>query len=65
MTTNVLELGLDTFGDVTTGADGAPLPHAQVLRDLIDEAVLADQSALISSALASITALISRSRRLK
>ncbi|MBC7578032.1 MAG: LLM class flavin-dependent oxidoreductase [Tardiphaga sp.] len=43
MTTNVLELGLDTFGDVTTGADGAPLPHAQVLRDLIDEAVLADQ----------------------
>jgi probable LLM family oxidoreductase len=39
----VLELGLDTFGDVTSGADGAPLPHAQVLRNLIDEAVLADQ----------------------
>jgi probable LLM family oxidoreductase len=38
-----LEFGLDTFGDVTTGADGKPLPHAQVIRDVIDEAVLADQ----------------------
>ena len=38
-----LELGLDTFGDVTTGADGTPLPHAQVIRNVIDEAVLADE----------------------
>lgn len=38
-----LELGLDTFGDVTSGADGAPLPHAQVIRNLVDEAVLADE----------------------
>ncbi|HYW32972.1 MAG TPA: LLM class flavin-dependent oxidoreductase [Gemmatimonas sp.] len=38
-----LELGLDTFGDVTRTADGQPVPHAQVLRDLVDEAVLADQ----------------------
>jgi probable LLM family oxidoreductase len=38
-----LELGLDTFGDVTRGADGRPLSHAQVLRDLVDEAVLADE----------------------
>lgn len=37
-----LELGLDTFGDVTSGADGALLPHAQVIRNLIEEAVLAD-----------------------
>src|ERR1700724_2689341 len=37
-----LELGLDTFGDVTRGADGEPLPHAQVIRNVIDEAVLAD-----------------------
>ena len=37
------ELGLDTFGDVTRGADGAPLSHAQVLRDVIAEAVLADE----------------------
>src|ERR1700743_3683478 len=38
-----LEFGLDTFGDVTRGADGAPLPHAQVIRNVIDEGVLADQ----------------------
>jgi probable LLM family oxidoreductase len=37
------ELGLDTFGDITVGTDGKPLPHAQVIRDLIDEAVLADR----------------------
>jgi probable LLM family oxidoreductase len=37
------ELGLDTFGDVTRGADDAPLSHAQVLRDVIAEAVLADE----------------------
>ena len=38
-----LELGLDTFGDVTDGTDGKPLPYAQVLRNLVDEAVLADE----------------------
>jgi alkanesulfonate monooxygenase SsuD/methylene tetrahydromethanopterin reductase-like flavin-dependent oxidoreductase (luciferase family) len=37
-----LELGLDTFGDLTSAADGTPLPHAQVIRNVIDEAVLAD-----------------------
>src|SRR5580692_442596 len=37
-----LELGLDTFGDITTGPDGRPLQHAQVIRNVIDEAVLAD-----------------------
>jgi len=37
-----LELGLDTFGDVTADADGHVLPHAQVIRNVIDEAVLAD-----------------------
>jgi probable LLM family oxidoreductase len=41
-----LELGLDTFGDVTTGAGGGLLPHAQVIRDVIEEAVLADQLGL-------------------
>ena len=40
------EFGLDTFGDVTLDASGAPKPHAQVLRDVIDEAVLADQLGL-------------------
>ena len=38
-----VELGLDTFGDVTRTADGKPLPHAQVIRDVVEEAVLADE----------------------
>jgi probable LLM family oxidoreductase len=38
-----IELGLDTFGDVTAGPDGRPLPHARVIRNVIDEAVLADE----------------------
>src|ERR1700726_3171670 len=38
-----LAFGLDTFGDVTRDAAGAPLSHAQVIRNVIDEAVLADQ----------------------
>src|ERR1700760_3952765 len=37
-----LEFGLDTFGDVTRERSGIALPHAQVIRDVIDEAVLAD-----------------------
>ena len=39
----VLELGLDTFGDVTVDPSGKPNSHAQVLRDVVTEAVLADQ----------------------
>ena len=38
-----VSLGLDTFGDVTIGDDDAPLPSAQVLRDVVEQAVLADQ----------------------
>ena len=38
-----LELGLDTFGDITAAPDGTPLTHAQVIRDVVDEAVLADE----------------------
>jgi len=38
-----IELGLDTFGDVTAGADGRPLPQAQVIRHVVEEATLADQ----------------------
>src|SRR3981081_4473949 len=37
-----LELGLDTFGDVTAGPDGQLLAPAQVIRNVIDEGVLAD-----------------------
>jgi probable LLM family oxidoreductase len=38
-----LEFGLDTFGDVTRDATDTALPHAQVIRDVVEEAVLADQ----------------------
>lgn len=41
-----LELGLDTFGDVTRGADGQPRSHAQVIREVVAEAVLADELGL-------------------
>jgi probable LLM family oxidoreductase len=37
-----LELGLDTFGDVTLGTDGAPSSHAQVVREVVEQGVLAD-----------------------
>ncbi len=39
----VLELGIDTFGDVTVGEDGEPESYARVIRNVIDEGVLADQ----------------------
>ena len=38
-----IELGLDTFGDVTADAKGRLLPQARVLRDVIAEAELADR----------------------
>ena len=40
--TNRLELGLDTFGDVTVDADDRPLSGARVIRNVVDQAVLAD-----------------------
>ena len=38
-----MEFGLDTFGDVTAGPDGRLNPQGQVIRDVIEEAVLADR----------------------
>lgn len=38
-----IQLGLDTFGDVTVDADGRTLSQAQVIRDVVEQAVLADQ----------------------
>jgi probable LLM family oxidoreductase len=38
-----VEFGLDTFGDVTADADGRLSSHARVIRDVIEEAVLADR----------------------
>lgn len=41
--TSRIELGLDTFGDRTWDDAGALIAHAQVIRDLVDQAVLADE----------------------
>src|SRR5438094_5590290 len=38
--------GLDTFGDVTHDADDRPLSHAQTIRNLVEQGVLADQVGL-------------------
>src|SRR5688572_30036417 len=38
-----VELGLDTFGDVTVDKDGKLLSQAQVLRNVVEEGVLADE----------------------
>ncbi|MDX6374420.1 MAG: hypothetical protein QOD98_3408, partial [Nocardioidaceae bacterium] len=38
-----LVLGLDTFGDVSGDVEGRPLSHAQSIRNLVEEGVLADQ----------------------
>jgi probable LLM family oxidoreductase len=41
--TTPLELGLDTFGDVTEGPDARPRSYAEVIREVVDQAVLADE----------------------
>lgn len=41
-----IELGLDTFGDVTADESGRLKHQAQVLRDVVEEGVLADQVGL-------------------
>ena len=74
-----IELGLDTFGDVTDGPDGKPLHAAQVIRDLVEEAVLADEVGVdfigvgehhradfaISSPEMVLAAIASRTRRIR
>ena len=39
----VVELGLDTFGDISQNPDGTLKRADEVLRDVVDEAVVADQ----------------------
>jgi probable LLM family oxidoreductase len=41
--TTPLELGLDTFGDVAEGPDARPRSYAEVIREVVDQAVLADE----------------------
>lgn len=74
-----IDLGLDTFGDVTRGPDGALLPMDKVLRDVVDQAVLADQAGVhfiglgehhredfaISSPEIVLAAIASRTRRIR
>jgi probable LLM family oxidoreductase len=43
----VLEIGLDTFGDRTAASDGTLLPHGQVIRNLVEQAELADRVGLV------------------
>lgn len=43
---NEIQLGLDTFGDVTIGDDGERVSDAQTIRDIVDQAVLADEVGL-------------------
>ena len=43
---STIELGLDTFGDVTVNDDSTVLPQAAVLRHVVEEGVLADQLGL-------------------
>jgi probable LLM family oxidoreductase len=38
-----IALGLDTFGDTTNGADGRRLSHAQTIRNVVEQGVLAEQ----------------------
>lgn len=40
---HAVAFGLDTFGDTSVDRDGAPVPHAQVIRDVVEQAVLADR----------------------
>src|SRR3954469_1647054 len=41
-----IELGLDTFGDVTVDGDGHALSHPSVIRHVVEEWVLADRLGL-------------------
>jgi probable LLM family oxidoreductase len=41
-----LVFGLDTFGDVTHDDDDRPLSHAQTIRNLVEQGVLADEVGL-------------------
>jgi probable LLM family oxidoreductase len=38
-----LEFGLDTFGDVPESSSGTPVSYAMAIRQVVDEAVLADE----------------------
>lgn len=41
-----LTFGLNTFGDVTSDADGRPISHARTIRDLVGHGVAAEQAGI-------------------
>lgn len=43
---SAVEFGMDTFGDITVDADGTRLHPAQVMRNVVEEGVLADKVGL-------------------
>ena len=47
---DVVELGIDTFGDTTLREDGTFVPLPQVIRDVVEEGVLADEVARVNAA---------------
>jgi probable LLM family oxidoreductase len=44
MTDTTYTFGLDTFGDRNADADGTPASHAQTIRNVVEEGVLAEQA---------------------
>src|SRR5688572_10892218 len=44
--TSLVQLGIDTFGDVTVDASGKQISQAQTLRHVVEEGALADQVGL-------------------
>lgn len=46
MNATPVELGLDTFGDISRGSDGSLQSDAQTIRNVVEQAVLADQVGL-------------------
>lgn len=45
-TSTALQLGADTFGDSNAAPDGTPLPAAQVVRNVVAEAIVAEEAGL-------------------
>ena len=48
---SLISFGLDSFGDIPTGDDGKLMTHAAAIRQVIDEAVLADKLGINAIAL--------------
>lgn len=42
-TTPTISFGLDSFGDIPTGSDGKLMSHAAAIRQVVEEAILADK----------------------